>query len=78
MEELETPLFDQFLNGLHKDEFGNIQYRSESEHLITLHYSACPVRKSGNDDKSTGIRGDLNAVKKKIISNLQENVANQS
>ena len=43
-QELKTPLSDQFLNGLQEDEFGNIQYRSESGHLITLHYSAYPVQ----------------------------------
>ena len=32
MQELKTPLFDQFLNGLQKGEFGNIKYRSESGH----------------------------------------------
>ena len=36
------------------------------------------MQRSGNDDKLTTIRSDLNAVKKKIINNLQENVANQS
>ena len=36
------------------------------------------MRRSGNDDKLTSIRSDLNAVKEKIISNLHENVANQS
>ena len=38
---------------------------------------AALVQRSGNDDKLTTIRSDLNAVKK-IINNLQENVANQS
>ena len=46
--------------------------------MITLHYSVYPVQRSGNDNKSTIICSDLNAVKKKIINNLQENVANQS
>ena len=66
IQELKTPLFDPFLNGLQDNEFGNIQYRSESGHLIKLHYSAHPVQRSGNDDKLTSIRSDLNAVKKII------------
>ena len=78
IQELRTLLFDQFLNSLQEDEFGNIQYQSESGLLITLHYSAHPVWRIGNDNKLTSIRSDLNAVKKKIINNLQENVANQS
>ena len=75
--ECKTPLFDQFLNGFQEDEFANFQHRSELEHLITLHNSAHPVQRSGNDDKSTSIHSDLNAVKEKVINNLQENVANQ-
>ena len=78
IEELKTPLFDQFLNGLQENKFGNIQYWSESGHLITLHYSAHPVQRSANADKLTSIRSNLNTVKKKIINNLHENVANQS
>ena len=78
MQELKTPLFDQFLNGLQKVEFGNIKYRSESGHLVRLYYLARPVRRSGNDDKLTSICNDLNAVKGKISNNLQENAANQS
>ena len=78
LQELKTPLFDQFLNGLQEDEFANFQYRSESKHLIKLHYSAYPVLGSAIDDKTTSIYSDLNAVKEKIINNLQENVANQS
>ena len=77
IQELRTPLFDQFLNGLQEDKFGNIQYQSESGHLITLHYSARSVQRSGNDDKLTSICSDLNAVKKKMIINLQD-VATQS
>ena len=38
IQELRTLLFDQFLNSLQEDEFGNIQYQSESGLLITLHY----------------------------------------
>ena len=78
MQELKTPLFDQFLNGLQKVEFGNIKYRSESGHLVRLYYLARPVQRSGNDDKLTSICNDLNAVKGKISNNLQENAANQS
>ena len=78
IQELKIPLFDQFLNGLQEDEFGNIQNRYKSGHLITLNYTVRPVRRSGNDDKFTSIRSDLNAVKEKIINILQENVADQS
>ena len=61
-----------------KDGFHNIQYQSESGHLITLHYLAHPVQRSDNDNKLTSICSDLNAVKNIIINNLQKNVANQS
>ena len=47
IQELKTPLFDQFLNDLQEDEFGNIQNRSKSGHLIRLNYSVHPVRRSG-------------------------------
>ena len=63
IQELKTPLFDQYLNGLQEDEFGNIQYQSESGHLIILHYSARPVRRSGNDDKFTRIRSNFECCK---------------
>ena len=46
--------------------------------MITLHYSARPVRRSGNAEKLTSICSDLNAVKEKVIVNLQENNVNQS
>ena len=52
IQELKTPFFDQVLNGLQEDEFGNIQCQSELEHLVTLHYSAHPVQRSGNDNNS--------------------------
>ena len=67
IQELKTPLLDQFLNGLQEDEFCIIWYRSEAGHLITLLYSACLMRRSGNDDKLTSILSDLNAAKEKII-----------
>lgn len=51
-QELKTPLYEQSLNGLQEDEFGNIQCQSELEHLVTLHYSAHPVQRSGNDNNS--------------------------
>ena len=74
---LKTPLLYQFLSGLWEDEFDIVQYRSESERLITLYYSAHPVQRSGNDDKSTSICSDLNAVNEKITNNLNVNVVNQ-
>lgn len=38
-QELKTPLYEQSLNGLQEDEFGDIQYQSKSLHYITtLHY----------------------------------------
>ena len=46
--------------------------------MIALHYSARPVQRSGNAEKLTSICSDLNAVKEKVIVNLQENNANQS
>ena len=78
IKEIKTPFFDQFLNGLQKGEFGNIQYWCESGHLKALYNSARPVRRIGNDDRFTSIRSDLNALKEKIINNLLENAVNQS
>ena len=46
--------------------------------MITLHYSTRPVRRSGNAENLTSICSDLNAVKEKVIVNLQQNNANQS
>ena len=82
IKELNTPLLYQFLSGLWEDEFSINQYQSESEHyithLITLHYSAHLVQRSGNDDKSTSTCSDLKVVKEKITNNLHINVVNQS
>ena len=46
--------------------------------MITLHYSTRPVQRSGNAEKLTSMCSDLNAVKEKVIVNLQQNNANQS
>lgn len=66
------------MNGLEEDDFGNIQYQSKSEHLLTLHDSAHPVQTCGNDDKSTCICSNMNGVKEKISDNLKENGTNES
>ena len=75
LDSLKTPLYDRFISGLKEDENGNIQYHFESSHL-NLQYSARSFRR--DIDKVGKIKGELDEVKARIISNLQGNVADQA
>ena len=78
IQDLKTPLFDSFIAGLREDDNGNIIYEKDqdgSKHTITLNYQHRPSR---NSNKLDEIRKESNSLKQSIISNLVENVEDQS
>ena len=80
MNSLKTPLFDSFLEGLSEDNYGNIKYEQFDEkgnkNTITLNHQYQPSQRSMS--KIELINEEGKELKGRIITNLIENVENQS
>lgn len=79
---METPLLDQFLNGLKEDENGNVIYEMNEKgntNSITLNYNHRPNRRTDDvPNKINIIKTEASDLKKQVIENLAENTQDQN
>ena len=81
--EFKTTLLNKFLNGLDKDENGNLicnlKTPSGNQHKIKLNNSHCPVRlQEAVLSKVDQTKEAAQLLKEKIVINLVDNIADQS
>ena len=78
MNDLKTPPFDSFLGGLSEDNYGNVKYEKfdENKNTIKLNHQHQPSRRSMS--KIELINEESKELKGRIITNLIENVEDQS
>ena len=81
--EFKTTLLNKFLTGLEEDEHGNLicnlKTASGNQHKIKLNYSHCPVRcQEAVLSKVDQIKETAQLLKEKIVTNLVDNIADQS
>ena len=76
-------MLDKFLNGLEEDEHGNLicnlKMPSDNHQKIKLNYSHCPVSyQEAVLSKVDQIKEAAQLLKEKIVTNLVDNIADQS
>ena len=81
--EFKTTLLNKFLNGLDKDENGNLicnlKTPSGNQHKIKLNYSHCPVRRQEAVlSKVDQTKEAAQLLKEKNVTNLVDNIDDQS
>ena len=81
--EFKTTLLNKFLNGVEEDEHGNLICNlttpNGNQHKIKLNYSHCPVRhQEAVLSKVDQIMEAAQLRKEKIVTNLVDNIADQS
>ena len=86
LNDMKTPMFNSYVDGLEEDENGNIilnttavsQTGESHPHQLTPNYTHHPGRRANTETKVEKLKREAEALRISIIQNLKENIADQN